>query len=315
MKLLFFISLPVIVIISACSGSNKNNNSTDQLSQEDWENSEELYHQFESFQIELQTPQPGEWLYDHAESGQTLEEYVAGNPVRVTEERNKIYIQLIGDFDSTEHSVILKTKEYLSLFYNVPVILNETSLSLTSIPSGSRRIKYGKEQLHTKYIMYDMLQPNLPDDAIAMIGFTTSDLFPDHRWNFVFGQASGKNRVGIWSINRFGDPNMSPESYMVCLRRTVKTASHEMGHLFSLKHCIHNKCIMNGSNNLEEADAKPTHLCNHCLIKMDWNLQWNHEERFVKLLEFWKEINLADPALYYMAVLQENYNYDSTISP
>jgi archaemetzincin len=52
------------------------------------------------------------------------------------------------------------------------------------------------------------------------------------------------------------------------LRRTLKTAAHETGHMFSLLHCVHFKCVMNGSNSLEESDQQPLWLCPQCLAKV-----------------------------------------------
>ncbi len=44
--------------------------------------------------------------------------------------------------------------------------------------------------------------------------------------------------------------------------------AHEIGHLFGIKHCIFNNCLMNGSNSLEEASSKSFHYCPVCLRKL-----------------------------------------------
>ena len=33
--------------------------------------------------------------------------------------------------------------------------------------------------------------------------------------------------------------------------------THEIGHMFGIKHCVHFNCLMNGSNHEEENDSKP----------------------------------------------------------
>jgi archaemetzincin len=39
--------------------------------------------------------------------------------------------------------------------------------------------------------------------------------------------------------------------------RSAKVLLHEIGHLFNLKHCKYYRCLMNGSNSLEESERKP----------------------------------------------------------
>jgi len=43
-----------------------------------------------------------------------------------------------------------------------------------------------------------------------------------------------------------------------------KEAVHEVGHVLGLKHCS-NRCLMQFSNSLEEAKAKPMKLCEKCV--------------------------------------------------
>ncbi len=48
-----------------------------------------------------------------------------------------------------------------------------------------------------------------------MLALTTSDLWPGEGWNFVFGQASLSERVGVWSLHRLGNPQIE---FTTCLR-------------------------------------------------------------------------------------------------
>ena len=99
-------------------------------------------------------------------------------------------------------------------------------------PTKTRR--RDDEQILTTYVLDNVLLPDLPDDAAAMIAFTASDLWPGEGWNFVYGQASTSDRVGVWSINRNGDPDAGEAEFRLCLLRAMKTATHETGHMFSL---------------------------------------------------------------------------------
>eukprot|EP00586_Coscinodiscus_wailesii_P022029 CAMPEP_0172498510 /NCGR_PEP_ID=MMETSP1066-20121228/113478_1 /TAXON_ID=671091 /ORGANISM="Coscinodiscus wailesii, Strain CCMP2513" /LENGTH=459 /DNA_ID=CAMNT_0013271803 /DNA_START=50 /DNA_END=1427 /DNA_ORIENTATION=- len=54
------------------------------------------------------------------------------------------------------------------------------------------------------------------------------------------------------------------------LRRSSKLLTHELGHLYVLDHCIHNKCLMMGTGHLVEDFKAPSHLCGVCLRKLQW---------------------------------------------
>ena len=54
----------------------------------------------------------------------------------------------------------------------------------------------------------------------------------------------------------------------ILVYRCIKTACHELGHIFGLTHCSFYECLMNGSNLVEEADKKPFILCPVCLRKI-----------------------------------------------
>jgi archaemetzincin len=80
--------------------------------------------------------------------------------------------------------------------------------------------------------------------------------------------ASLADPVGVWSISRFGEPGANSEAFRLALRRTLKTATHETGHMFSMQHCTFYECSMCGSINLEEADRHPLWLFPPCLAKL-----------------------------------------------
>ncbi len=146
---------------------------------------------------------------------------------------------------------------------------------LEEIPAKARRRhpKWGNAQILTTYVLDELLKPDRPDDALAYVAFTASDLWPGEDWNFVFGQASLGERTGVWSIYRNGDTTKGQAQFQLCLKRTLGTAAHETGHILSMPHCTTHKCMMNGSNSQRESDGKPLYLCPICLRKLCWNLQ------------------------------------------
>jgi len=248
----------------------------------------------------MASPNPGEWLSMHAEAGQTFEEYVVSRPRRPTAERNIIYIQPLGDFTREQSNIVCQTAEYLEHYFNVPVRICKAR-PLSEIPEKARRTHpfWGDKQILTTYVLHEMLKPELPKDAAVFISFTAEDLWPGKDWNFVFGQASLRERVGVWSIYRNGNPAAGSNEYKSCLARTLKTAVHETGHMFSMKHCTAYECCMCGSNSREESDRRPLALCPECMAKICWATNANAEERYRSLMAYCEKNGLEKEAVFF----------------
>jgi archaemetzincin len=219
-------------------------------------------------------PPPGmsDWLWEHPEPGQTFRQYLASQPPRPTATRHTVYVQLLGHLTPTQQHIVVQTAEYLHHYFNLRVELREP-LPLSVIPAAAFRYHQGARQMHSGTVLEEVLAARLPSDAAAYIAFTAIDLFPASDWNFVFGEGSLKGRVGVWSLARFGDPSRSLDSYQLVLLRTLKTATHELGHMFGIAHCTAHPCNMNGANSLEEGDRWPLQLCPECLAKVLWLTQ------------------------------------------
>ncbi len=235
----------------------------------------------------LGRPGPSDWLANHEEPGETFRQYVRGRPVTPDRRRRVIYVQPLGDFTENQRKIVSLTAEFMQIYFGLPVKVRD-DLPLDEIPPEARRKhpSWGMDQILTSYVLQRVLYPRLPRDATAYIAFTASDLWPGEGWNFVFGQASLTHRVGVWSIYRNGDPDGSDEAFRLCLVRTIKTATHETGHMFSMKHCIRYECNMCGSNHRAERDRLPLWLCPHCLAKLCWATKVDPEERFGNLIDF-----------------------------
>lgn len=65
---------------------------------------------------------------------------------------------------------------------------------------------------------------------------------------------------------------------------------HELGHCFGLKHCIHFNCLMQGSNNGQEAEKKLHELCPVCHKKLFFAVEFDPVERFLKLKQWCVEL-------------------------
>lgn len=248
----------------------------------------------------LAPPRPGEWLSQHPEPGQTFDEYRASDPVKPDQRRRVLYLQPLGEFSETQQKILDRTAEYMHLYFGLPV-KKQGPLSLDVIPPEARRThpSWGMDQILSTYVLDQVLIPRVRRDAVAVLALTTSDLWPGEGWNFVFGQASLQSRVGVWSIYRNGDPDAAADAFRLCLRRTLKTATHETGHMFSMLHCTAYECNMCGSNHRVESDRHPLWLCPVCLAKLTWATKVEPIPRYQRLAAFCKENGLTEEAVFF----------------
>ncbi len=244
------------------------------------------------------SPEAGDWLYEHNEPGQTFDDYINSNPVRPDGRRKVIYIKPLGVFSEEEKEIIRITGDYLSCFYGLETIVLKPS-RIDSLPPVCKRVhpSWGVKQVLTDCILHGMLKRNMPPDAVASIAITNIDLWPGDGWNFVFGQASLDERVGVFSMARYGDTSQGNQEFKQVLRRTMAICSHETAHIFGLHHCIKYQCNTNGSNSLEEADSRPLYTCPECAVKICWNTAVNLEDRFAELFIFYSEYGFKSAAL------------------
>jgi archaemetzincin len=248
----------------------------------------------------LGKPKEGDWLESHPERGQTFAEYIHSNPTLPTGKRKILYIQPLGEFTDASRKIISLTAEFMGSYFNLPVkVLDDLPLSV--VPDEARRThpSWGVKQVLSTYVLDEVLKPRLPEDAAAYIAFTPSDLWPGEGWNFVFGQASLADRVGVWSLFRNGKADGTPAEFRECLLRTLKTATHETGHMFGMAHCTAYDCNMCGSNNREEADRRTVELCPECVAKVWWGLGADPVSRYRKLSAFCRDQGLKPEAELY----------------
>jgi hypothetical protein len=141
--------------------------------------------------LPLEEPEVGDWLAEHAEPGQTFDQYRAADPVRRSAELRTLYLCLLGDFRVSQEHIVQRCREYLGLFFDVPAVVRRR-VPLADIPARGRRTHpdRGDGQVLSTYVLRRLLEPDRPDDALAYLARTASDLWPGRGWNFVFGQAN-----------------------------------------------------------------------------------------------------------------------------
>lgn len=241
---------------------------------------------------------PGDWMTGHPqEKGQTFEQYRRQRPKRLTEKYRHLGVQPLGKCTPTQRELVLLTEDYLSRLFGLPVQELET-LEADVVPNDARRVHptTGDRQIRTSYVLKDLLPPRRDNDTLALLALTAEDLYPAENWNFVFGEASLSEGVGVWSIYRFGDPDESYAARQTCLLRMLKVAGHETGHMLSIPHCTALECGMNGANSLSETDSQPLSFCPHCAAKIWWALDLEPATWYESLAAFAREQGLHKEA-------------------
>ncbi|XP_069849240.1 archaemetzincin-2 [Dipodomys merriami] len=267
-----------------------------------------------------------DWIISHPEAPQDFEQFFSDAYRKTpTPEKHTIYIQSIGSLANTRvisEEYIKWLKSYCeAFFYGLTVkLLEPVSVSATKC---SFRVNDHTQnlQIHAGHIL-TFLKKKKREDAFCVVGITMIDLYPRDSWNFVFGQASLTDGVGIFSFARYGKDFYSshykgkvkkpkrvsssdysifnnyyvPDITSALLLRSCKTLTHEIGHIFGLRHCQWLACLMQGSNHLEEADRRPLNLCPICLRKLQCAIGFNIVERYKALVRWIDEECTDTPA-------------------
>jgi archaemetzincin len=252
-------------------------------------------------------PGPHDWLAVHEESGQTFEQFVRSRLNVPDDLRRRIYLQPLGEFPAGKSPPLERLLQFAEAFFAMDVAI----LPLAELAAGeitTRTNSYtGQPQLLTGDILA-FLRRRVPDDAYCVLGITVSDLYPDPAWNFVFGQASLRDRIGVYSFARY-DPGFYGEQVedaeKLLLRRSCKVLAHETAHMFGIEHCIFFHCLMNGSNHLEESDARPLHLCPVDLRKLHFSVGFDVLDRYRRLHDFCAAVGFEDEARWLAKRLEQ----------
>lgn len=188
-----------------------------------------------------------------------------------------------------------------------------------------RATDHGGYQLHVNDIL-DMIDKTYfsANESLHIIGVTLWDLYLNDSDLFVVGWS--KTNCAVFSFARYdplfataavGDmnqqhpiersssleqqleqqqqqqrqqqPEQTHRSYSresTILRRSLKTITHELLHLYGLRHCIYFSCLMNGTASLFEDDLATMFLCPVCLRKLHSMIQFSLEERYQDLMNF-----------------------------
>jgi archaemetzincin len=244
-------------------------------------------------------PEPGDWLAEHREHGQTFREFQRASTLRPTAERRTIVLQPLGAFTAEQRAVLVTLQQATALYFGLPVEVAEGK----PLPARGRRVRQRAGAPLVQYLTSEILDSfsrSTPDHAIAYLGVTFQDLYPEASWNFVFGEAELSARVGVYSLLRF-TPEFNHEANDEAARhrftrRAIQLLAHEAGHIFGIQHCTAFECVMNGSNSLSESDRAPLEPCHECLHKLAFALRLRPLQRYAELGRFYEEHGLSEDA-------------------
>jgi archaemetzincin len=249
--------------------------------------------------VPLPVPKPGDWLDVHPEAGQSFEEFLRAQRNQPDRVRNKIYLQPLGEFPEAQSPPLEALKQFTAAYFTLDVkILPTLNTGHAKLTTRINPLSRNLQILTSDVLMF--LNGRLPTDAFCLLAITMEDLYPHPSWNFVFGQASLQDRVGVFSFARY-DPafygqEREDDYQELLLRRSCKVLAHEIGHMFSMRHCIYFHCLMNGSNHLKESDARPLTLCPVCLRKLHSSIGFDIVDRYRKLLYFYRKVGFDHEA-------------------
>lgn len=231
----------------------------------------------------LGEPSLGDWLYSFREPGQTTTDYQRQWSLnRKTRRRDTLHLLPYDDLDAQQRRLLPVLREHLAIFFDSKVqLLPSERLKPAWLHRGRRQYRAGD--------IADSLSGRVLPGSLGLFGLTGVDLYA-LRLNYVFGLGLLTRRAGIYSVHRFG--RRSPS----LLRRSLHLASHEIGHMLGLKHCVFYACLMNGVNSLSEMDRKPLHLCPVCHEKLRWNLRFTPAARQQRLAAFYRRHGLQEAA-------------------
>lgn len=175
----------------------------------------------------------------------------------------QIGILRIGQTDSYTIGKVIGALN--AIFPRTICILISQTVLIPEEAFDNRRQQYNSNVLLSRIRSHSLQQSSLD----RILGIVNVDIFVPS-FNFVFGQAEYHGRTALISLWR-----LRPEFYGkasntgLFVERSIKEATHEIGHTLGLMHCPDQLCVMFFSNSIVETDRKQSLFCNKCYMKID----------------------------------------------
>jgi archaemetzincin len=160
-------------------------------------------------------------------------------------------------FGLEERELIENLKDHLEKVFGAEIIL----IKRAQMPECHKR---GDQYLADDFIIpISKIAESKTDQKLGIVGV---DLYSSNL-NFVFGLASPLEKSAIISLQRLRTANKELYS-----ERAKKEATHEIGHLLGLTHCIDRGCVMHFSNSILDTDYKNSFPCERCNKRLSYFL-------------------------------------------
>lgn len=232
---------------------------------------------------------------EEPEPGQTVAEFLLFGAPRPSPDRRTLVLRPMGPFPIVGSPDPEVLRRYTEVFFQLPVVVRAGPDRLD--PSIGARLspQVGGRQIHARSVLR-ALRRDLRPHEFAAVAVTPTDLYPGDGWDHVFGLASLRHRVGVFSFARL-DPHPAGRHRNLRRRRGLRWRSlnvltHETGHMFGLRHCVYYQCNMNGSLTLSQSDHSPLRLCPVCLRKLQLAIGFDVRVRYQALLRFYAKYGL-----------------------
>jgi archaemetzincin len=154
-------------------------------------------------------------------------------------------------YDNKSETVVPSVKEALNDTFGIETG-EERHLDAAEVKGAydANRIQYNASKL-LNYLVRSTPKLRSKEHSVSL-WIINGDLYVPGM-NFVFGVAH-PGKATVLSTYRLDSLDL-----------INKEAIHEMGHVLGLQHCT-NDCVMQFSNSLDEAKAKPAKLCKRCRL-------------------------------------------------
>lgn len=256
---------------------------------------------------------------------ESLKQYIRSNPNRPDSLRHVIYLLPLGHMTEEMTKLLTDEVHYLSVFFQMDVKLMPLVpfADLKAIDSVQTRLDPGsnyngkldkgghdqivREQLETNSLMKHFIQPNMPPDAVVIIGVTEHDLYA-RGYNWLYGSTIRKSGIGVISTHRITE---YPYQMKPNLRKVI---SKQVANGFSIKNTKDYDCLLNFHKNRNELTNGVFYLSPRALEKLCFSTGFDHQTRFKALTNFWQKEGNEEMVSHYEHCLERLLTCEHTTS-
>ena len=235
-------------------------------------------------------------------------QYVAGGPLRPTRGRHTVYLLPLGPLNEKMRRRIARVRDFLAVYLNLPVRMLP-AVPLEGRPSRPATVA-GRtvRQYNAEDLIEHVLTPQRSDDALAVMGLATQDLYSETvDWASVAHVSRTGRGLAVVSLARTFPEFFRKESTADGIYRNVRLtfgmAADAACRMIGLTPCRKYYCVMNQAR--RASTREPLHLCPDCLRKLRWTLGFDLLDRYEGLGRFYKETGLPVEATWVRRRLHE----------